>query len=178
MVYINQDSQGKEGHKLLFHEALHAGKDIVVDRMNFNKAQRNIYLGSAKEHGYFTEIQVIHESNEVCTVRCFMRTDHETVKTPKDARKALDFFFKNYERVDDNESDSVIRHWPSNKKPNAIICDLDGTLCNIDHRLHWVRNEKKNWPMFFAGIKNDTLNQWCADILSQLRSSYGLVMPV
>lgn len=32
-----------------------------------------------------------------------------------------------------------------NKKPKAIICDLDGTLCNIDHRRHFVdpyRNEE------------------------------------
>jgi len=36
-----------------------------------------------------------------------------------------------------------------------IIVDLDGTLCNIDHRLHWVKSKPTNWKAFFAGVPDD-----------------------
>lgn len=165
-IRVNQDDQGKEGHLSVFKGAIVNKKDIVVDRMNFNEAQRNKYVFPAAAAGYQIETHVFHESYETCLTRCLARTDHPTVKTEEDATKALDFFFKNYERVEDSEAGLVIRYWPDGVKPTAIICDLDGTLCNIDHRLPRVRGEgKKNWPMFFAGIKDDGLNAWCSGIL-------------
>lgn len=36
-----------------------------------------------------------------------------------------------------------------------IICDIDGTLADLTHRRHHVREKPKNWPAFFAGIKDD-----------------------
>lgn len=40
----------------------------------------------------------------------------------------------------------------------VIICDLDGTLCNIDHRLHHVKGGNKDWKSFNAGIPLDGVN--------------------
>lgn len=47
----------------------------------------------------------------------------------------------------------------------AIICDLDGTLANIEHRLHHVKGQKKDWDAFFEGISDDTVVGPIADIL-------------
>ena len=41
LAYVNQDSQGKLQHMENFRAALRDGKSVIVDRMNFNKAQRN-----------------------------------------------------------------------------------------------------------------------------------------
>lgn len=43
----------------------------------------------------------------------------------------------------------------------VVICDLDGTLCNIEHRLHFVQIEigKKDWRGFFDGISGDSLRE-------------------
>lgn len=164
--YINQDSQGKEQHLKLFKFAVENERTIIVDRMNFSKEQRNRYLIPAKEAGYKTKIIVLHQSYETCLKRCLERENHETIKTVRDARNALDFFFKKYERVEDNEADEVLRIWPQGEKPLAIVADLDGTLCNVEHRLHFVRGEgKKDWPAFFNGLSDDTVNGWCKDIL-------------
>jgi len=92
-VYINQDLQGKEGHQKLFLESVKSELPIIVDRMNFSKEQRNRYLIPAKEAGYKTRIVVLHESFETCFNRCMKRENHETIKTQRDARNALDFFF-------------------------------------------------------------------------------------
>lgn len=39
----------------------------------------------------------------------------------------------------------------------VVICDLDGTLCDISHRLHFAQSEPKDWESFFAGISQDAL---------------------
>jgi hypothetical protein len=170
-VYVNQDSQGKLGHMCTFADALGEGKDIIVDRMNFNKVQRLGYLEQAKKKGYETEIHVFHENYHTCLSRALARKDHETITDEKGARGAIGFFFKNYERVEDHEATTVYRHYPEGEKPSAIICDLDGTLADCTHRRHHVRvpeGKKKNWPAFFAGIKDDVVNKWCADILKAM----------
>lgn len=54
----------------------------------------------------------------------------------------------------------------------AIICDLDGTLCNISHRLHFINNDlrsvKKDWNSFYYNMPNDTVNIWCLTIIDAL----------
>ena len=91
-VYINQDSQGRD-HLRLFEEAILAKKDIVTDRMGFNKSQRDRYLLPAKAAGYETEIVVLHQPYKVCLERCLARKDHETIKNEESARSALATFF-------------------------------------------------------------------------------------
>lgn len=172
-VYINQDSQGKMVHKIMFHNAIEEGQHIIVDRMNFSKAQRAIYLEPAKAAGYHIVIRVLHEPYAVCLARAIARKNHETIKDEENARQALNFFFKTYERVEDWEADEVKRYWPEGPKPIAIVCDLDGTLCDINHRRHHVRKtdgSKKNWMAFMDGIKDDKLNDWCYSILEGMRT--------
>lgn len=166
-TYINQDEQGKDEHFQLFTQALNNKEDIIVDRMNFSKEQRERYLKPAKLIGYETYIYVLHENFETCFKRMQLRKDHPSIKDDKTASKVLNFFYSKYERVEDNEADFIKRFWPEGNKPQAIICDLDGTLCNVDHRLHFVQGPgKKNWKGFFENIKDDTPNEWCVDILN------------
>ena len=35
-----------------------------------------------------------------------------------------------------------------------FICDIDGTLMNIDHRRHFVEGDKKDWKSFEDNINN------------------------
>jgi len=184
-VYINQDTQGKEGHLNHFYTAVKHCQNIVIDRMNFDKKQRAKYLQSEalKEHGYTTKIVVLHESKETCIKRGLDRVqngDHPTIKTEEDLRRAIGFFFSHYERPTDDEADTVEFVYPKQTmKLNAVICDLDGTLCNIDHRLHFVRQDgKKDWKNFMLpqNVEQDGLNKWCRDIVHGLRSNYIIVM--
>lgn len=45
------------------------------------------------------------------------------------------------------------------------IMDLDGTLCDIKHRLHFVKQEKKDWKSFFAGIPGDSVRKDVLDMI-------------
>lgn len=194
-TYINQDKQGK-GHLAIFEMAINEGSDIVVDRMNFSIDQRKRYLLPAVARGYKTAIIVLHQPYTVCLERMFKRKDHETIKDEKNAHAALSTFFTKYERVQDNEADAVDRRWPDGLKERAIICDLDGTLCNIDHRLYTVRppkeweeevalarkekrkniyNWRADWQSFFQNIPGDTVNYWCADLVDKFSTSAQIV---
>lgn len=53
------------------------------------------------------------------------------------------------------------------KGKNVVICDLDGTICDITHRLHYGKGETKNWDLFFAGIKDDTPRREVLDMVSR-----------
>jgi len=174
-TYINQDIQGQLHHEL-FASAVALSENIVIDRLNFSKAQRARYLDGAKVAGYNTKIIVLHQPKAVCLQRCLDRTDHETIKDEKSARSALDMFFSKYERPAADEANAVEFRYPEGKKPSAIIVDLDGTLCNIDHRLDHVRKEgRKDWHSFFEGMADDTPNQWCVDIVEGLSSMHQIV---
>lgn len=164
-VRISQDDQGK-AHLNLFNNALTQGLDIVVDRMNHTKAQRDRYLGPAKEKGYTIKIIVIHENYATCFDRASARENHPSIKNKVQAAKALTHFFKNYERVQDSEANQVTRHWPS-VSSNVIVCDLDGTLADCTHRLHHVKSTPKNWKAFFEGIPHDTVYEWCKESITR-----------
>ena len=52
------------------------------------------------------------------------------------------------------------------KGEKVVVCDLDGTLCDIRHRLHFVQNtDKKDWKGFFNGIPQDEVRM---DVLDKL----------
>lgn len=52
-----------------------------------------------------------------------------------------------------------------------IICDLDGTLCNVDHRLAHVKGENKDWKQFYAGISNDPVRE---DVRKSLITAFNM----
>lgn len=54
-------------------------------------------------------------------------------------------------------------------KSDAIIVDIDGTLANVDHRRHFVRDGKKQWKRFFDAMDKDTLVQPVNDIINMVR---------
>lgn len=53
----------------------------------------------------------------------------------------------------------------------TIIFDIDGTLADVEHRIHWVRSKPHNWPAFNRGMVNDTPNM---DIIWMLRTFHSV----
>ena len=49
-----------------------------------------------------------------------------------------------------------------------MIIDIDGTLANVDHRLHHVEKFPKNWPAFFKAMVKDTVEEWCKLLCNKL----------
>jgi len=64
-------------------------------------------------------------------------------------------------------------------KKEVILCDLDGTLADINHRLHFIKNpdgtKKKggDWDSFHTECVNDTPNRDVIEILESLIRGHG-----
>ena len=61
---------------------------------------------------------------------------------------------------------------------DIIVCDLDGTLANCEHRVHHVQKtdgaglkRKPNWDAFYAGVQGDTVNGPVLIVLDSLMNS-------
>lgn len=50
------------------------------------------------------------------------------------------------------------------EKKNIIVIDIDGTMADINHRLHLIKCDKPNYDEFFNECQNDLVNEWCRSI--------------
>ncbi|MCY3411819.1 MAG: hypothetical protein INQ03_09320 [Candidatus Heimdallarchaeota archaeon] len=56
----------------------------------------------------------------------------------------------------------------------AVLCDLDGTLYNVSHRIHLIN---QSWKSFFNAIDKDIVNQWCLDLLKGMNhQGYKIIL--
>jgi hypothetical protein len=42
------------------------------------------------------------------------------------------------------------------KLKDTLVCDIDGTIANCEHRKHYVTSKPKNHDAFYAGVGKDT----------------------
>jgi len=52
-----------------------------------------------------------------------------------------------------------------------FLVDIDGTVANLDHRVHWVQSKPKNWKAFNAGIPFDKPIEQVIDVVHRLSES-------
>jgi hypothetical protein len=58
---------------------------------------------------------------------------------------------------------------------DAIIVDLDGTLCNNDHRRHLIEGTPKDWDWFNRLCYKDTVNEWCAELIARFADTHEIL---
>lgn len=46
----------------------------------------------------------------------------------------------------------------------AVVFDIDGTLADLSHRLHWIQSEEKNWDKFYEDVDKDEIIKPIAQI--------------
>ena len=44
-------------------------------------------------------------------------------------------------------------------RPHCIIVDMDGTLADCSHRVHWIAEKPKNWDMFHHECDKDPVHK-------------------
>ena len=44
---------------------------------------------------------------------------------------------------------------PKPDRPRLVLCDLDGTLADVEHRLHFIQRQPKDWEAFFLACGED-----------------------
>ncbi|KKL53782.1 hypothetical protein LCGC14_2271960, partial [marine sediment metagenome] len=58
-----------------------------------------------------------------------------------------------------------------------IVCDIDGTIADLKHRLHFVKNkEEKNWKEFFNHMSEDSVIEKVRDdIIKYKEEGYPII---
>lgn len=156
MLHNNKWSGKNEGltvdaERLIFALAISSNKNVVVDDTNLNPSVEKMWRDAAKEYGVPCEVLTLTTSLEECIKRDAERG--HTIGRDRIVGMALQW---NLFPVPDK---------------GIVLCDLDGTLCDIKHRLRYVdgsMGEKKDWKSFFQEIPNDTIRQ---DVLDHLRAA-------
>lgn len=114
---------------------LTAGKSVIIDDTNLNPKTLQNWVDLAKHHEAKIEYQDIETPVEECIARDASREKH----VGKTVIQKMALQYKDYL-----------------KGEKVVVCDLDGTLCDIKHRLHFVKGvEKKDWKGFFENIPGD-----------------------
>lgn len=128
----------------------HGGANVVVDDTNLNPGTLQSWKDLAKEVGAKIQYERIETPYHICLQRDRDREKH----------------------VGDHVITGMALQYGFYPKPDkgVVLCDLDGTLCDIKHRLPFVKNipegGKKDWKSFFAAIPKDKVRQ---DVLEMVQ---------
>lgn len=145
MLHFDNFSHRNEGYtrdsaRKLVEHFLKTGINVIIDDTNLNPKTLQSWVDLAKE----TKSKIEHCEIQTPVKECIIR--------------------------DMNRQDSVgahviykmsMQHLEYLKGQSVIIADLDGTICNIDHRLHYVSADlvEKDWKGFFSEIPNDIVRE-------------------
>lgn len=58
-----------------------------------------------------------------------------------------------------------------------IVFDMDGTITNLGHRLHFIEDKNnQDWENFFQSCDKDSLNEWALKLAQSLCGSYEIII--
>jgi len=108
-IRISQDEMGRKAYLNHFKEALKDGiPRIIIDRMNFDRKQRERFIKPAREAGYCVTIMEMDYNPLTCLKRVIDRKNHPTIQQGS-AQLAKDIilrFMKDYEHPENDEYDN------------------------------------------------------------------------
>lgn len=150
MLHFDNFTHHNEGHtrdaaRKLADWFLTNGVNVIIDDTNLNEGTVQSWKDLAKIHD--AKIEYV-DCFDVSVEECIERDSKREKKVGKHVIQKM-----------------ALQHLGYLKGENVVICDLDGTLCNIDHRLHFTETTPKDWKGFFAGIKDDVVR---VDVLDKL----------
>lgn len=124
------------------------GLNVVIDDTNLNDGTRQSWVDLAKTLG----AKIQHERVDTPVEECLRRDALREKRVGAHVIIQMALQYRDYL-----------------KGEKVVICDLDGTLCDIKHRLHFVRDlpegQKKDWKGFFGAMSEDVVRM---DVLDKL----------
>lgn len=125
----------KDTSRLIAKNFLLADYNVIVDDTNFNEGVIQSWKDLAKECEAKFEVVKMDTPVEVCVLR-----DTEREKFVGGT------VIKNM----------ALQYGLTDRSP-YVLCDLDGTIADIKHRLPYAKGETKDWNKFFSLIYADTV---------------------
>ena len=137
------------------------GHNVVIDDTNLGQSHLDRWKGIAKECDAKFEHVVMDTSIEDCIERDYNRriTGEHFVGKCVIVNMALQYDL-----------------YPLPEK--LMICDIDGTLADITHRLHYVQGEERDWKGFFNEMEKDEPRFYVYEqhVAPELEEGVGLIL--
>jgi predicted kinase len=163
-IRLNKDTMREMLHFGGYHgrneryvvEAEYQEMTVVVDDTNLNPVHINYYKALSDEHGAEFDLVEFDTPVDDCIVRDKQRemAGERFVGADNIINMAYQFGFLKQER-------------------EMVVFDMDGTLTNLDHRRHLVKDlkegEKPDWDKFFSQCDKDTPRP---DVLADMKIAY------
>lgn len=134
----------------IVRELLKSGKNVVIDDTNLGEYHHARWSNIAKEIGARFEAKVFD-----CPIETLVDRDI------------------NVERKEEQRGRHVIERMALQYKyltfedKEVVICDIDGTVADCEHRKTFLQGAKKDWPGFFSKMDEDTFIVSTGKILSE-----------
>lgn len=136
-----------EAETFLVANLLQTGMSVVVDDCNLNPKNRTLWSETARLNNVTFETEFVGEDIPIVDLVLRDLNREKSVGQHVIKNMALQYGLQ-----------------PLPDK-GYVICDLDGTLANIEHRLHYVQQTPKDWNGFFSHISEDILRKDVAEII-------------
>jgi len=122
---------------------------VVVDDCNINPKNEVMWREVAKENMVEFVIKEVDTDVETCILRDSQRD--KSVGADVINHMAIQYGLKKVEG-------------------DVVVCDIDGTIADIKHRLHYVKGETKDWQGFFSEMDKDTVREEVYGHLQELEA--------
>lgn len=127
---------------------LSKGVSVVIDDTNLNPKTMQYW----KDKGAVFGAKVSVESLNTDIGECIQRDNLREKRVGEHVITKMALQYKDYM-----------------KGQKVVICDLDGTICDVEHRRHFLTDgPKKDWGSFFKEMDNDTLRE---DVVEQVMAA-------
>jgi len=140
---VSQDEQGKNAHKKVFTEALSRNENIIVDRQNHLREQREYFLSMGKENNYTTKIIWLKVDKALCERRILSRKDHPTISNKDNVRSIVNSYAGSLETPIQSEADVIVELETKYYAPVQDLTHLKGKIAVIGDP-HGVWKELKD----------------------------------
>lgn len=123
--------------------------NVIIDDTNLNPSTKQSWVDLAKECD--AKIEYL-DMTHVSVNECIDRDSKREKRVGKHVIQKMALQYLEYM-----------------KGEKVVICDLDGTLCDIEHRRHFVAQTPKDWKGFFEAMTDDTAREEVVKLLRQFQ---------
>ena len=128
----------------------------VIDDTNLGKKHLDMWGNFAREAGQRFDVAEICATAEECRER-------DARRPSRVGRAVIDRMALFNGRID----------WGDRK---IILCDIDGTLANGEHREHFVVQEKKDWKSYYSLLEDDKPIDLVVRWVSELKKDFTVCL--
>lgn len=155
MLHFDKWSGYNEGitvnvEKAIVLNALTNGMSVVVDDTNLNPGNEEMWKQIALSVDAKFEVEPINTNVGECLTRDALRA--KPVGRHVIMKMAMEY--------------KLLQH----PDKAFVVCDLDGTIANIDHRLKFAKGDEKDWDTFFSLVPYDSLRTEVFEMLKDYAS--------